>query len=95
MARKALCIGINNDHGTDIGLAGCVNDAHDWCALLAKRGLTVQKLADARVRVVANGCRSGTVTRAVPEAPEADGARPRFMAMATCLPAARKNKVFA
>lgn len=79
MARKALCIGINNDHGTDIDLAGCVNDAHDWCAVLAERGLTVQKLPDARLRLVSNSCRFGIVTGA---APEADGPRPRSMPLA-------------
>lgn len=46
MARKALCIGINNYPGTDLDLRGCVNDAEDWSATLAARGFTVQKLID-------------------------------------------------
>jgi hypothetical protein len=41
MAKRALCIGINDYPGTDSDLAGCVNDAHDWAALLKKRGFTV------------------------------------------------------
>jgi hypothetical protein len=30
MTRRALCIGINNYPGTQMDLAGCVNDANDW-----------------------------------------------------------------
>ena len=30
MAKRALCIGINDYPGTGSDLAGCVNDAHDW-----------------------------------------------------------------
>jgi uncharacterized caspase-like protein len=48
MAKKALCIGINNYPGTDMDLRGCVNDAEDWAATLAARGFTVQKLVDAQ-----------------------------------------------
>lgn len=48
MARRALCIGINNYPGTDMDLAGCVNDANDWAAVLAERGFTVQTLTDAQ-----------------------------------------------
>jgi hypothetical protein len=48
MARKALCIGINNYPGTDLDLRGCVNDAEDWSATLAARGFAVQKLIDAQ-----------------------------------------------
>ena len=47
MARKALCIGINNYPGTDMDLAGCVNDAKDWSAELGARGFTVSQLLDA------------------------------------------------
>ncbi len=32
MATHGLFIGINNYPGTDLDLAGCVNDAHDWQA---------------------------------------------------------------
>ena len=46
MAKLALCIGINNYPGTDMDLAGCVNDANDWAALLASRGFHVDKLLD-------------------------------------------------
>jgi hypothetical protein len=42
----ALCIGINNYPGTDMDLAGCVNDANDWAAELGTRGFSVRKLLD-------------------------------------------------
>ena len=32
MANRALCVGINNYPGTNMDLAGCVNDANDWQA---------------------------------------------------------------
>ncbi|MGB0127773.1 MAG: caspase family protein [Rhodocyclaceae bacterium] len=48
MAKKALCIGINNYPGTDMDLGGCVNDAEDWSAVLAQRGFAVQRLIDAQ-----------------------------------------------
>jgi hypothetical protein len=48
MARKALCIGINNYPGTDLDLRGCVNDGEDWAATLSARGYSVQKLIDAQ-----------------------------------------------
>ncbi|APW47675.1 caspase family protein [Rhodoferax antarcticus] len=38
MAKKALCIGINNYPGTHMDLQGCVNDASDWAAALVGRG---------------------------------------------------------
>ncbi len=47
MSKKALCIGINNYPGTANDLSGCVNDAHDWAALLSKKGFTVNTLLDA------------------------------------------------
>ncbi|MGE5839594.1 MAG: caspase family protein, partial [Deltaproteobacteria bacterium] len=40
MAKRALCIGINDYPGTGSDLAGCVNDANDWAVLLKKRGFT-------------------------------------------------------
>lgn len=46
MKKLALCIGINNYPGTDMDLAGCVNDANDWAAELAQRGFSVAKLLD-------------------------------------------------
>jgi len=46
MAKRALCIGINDYPGTGSDLAGCVNDAKDWEALLQERGFTVTKLLD-------------------------------------------------
>jgi uncharacterized caspase-like protein len=46
MAKRALCIGINNYPGTDMDLAGCVNDANDWAAELEGRGFDVSKLLD-------------------------------------------------
>lgn len=46
MAKKALCIGINDYPGTGSDLSGCVNDANDWKAALEKRGFAVQYLLD-------------------------------------------------
>ena len=46
MARKALCIGINNYPGTGMDLQGCVNDATDWAGVLAERGFKVASLLD-------------------------------------------------
>ena len=46
MAWRALCVGINDYPGTEMDLAGCVNDAHDWEAFLAGRGYTVRRLVD-------------------------------------------------
>ena len=48
MAKKALCIGINDYPGTQNDLAGCVNDAHDWTGELEARGFTVRGMADAQ-----------------------------------------------
>ncbi len=48
MKKNALCIGINNYPGTQMDLAGCVNDANDWAAELSARGFTVSKLLDAQ-----------------------------------------------
>jgi hypothetical protein len=48
MAKKALCIGINNYPGTHMDLNGCVNDANDWAETLATRGFSVSKLLDAQ-----------------------------------------------
>jgi len=42
MAKRAVCIGINDYPGTDSDLAGCVNDARDWAAVLENRGFTVK-----------------------------------------------------
>lgn len=46
MAKRALCIGINDYPGTNSDLAGCVNDANDWAEALTDRGFTVTKLLD-------------------------------------------------
>jgi hypothetical protein len=46
MAKRALCIGINNYPGTHMDLAGCVNDANDWAAELTARGFGVTRLLD-------------------------------------------------
>jgi hypothetical protein len=44
MAKRALCIGINDYPGTSSDLAGCVNDARDWARVLTERGFAVQTL---------------------------------------------------
>ncbi|MGB7539728.1 MAG: caspase family protein [Anaerolineales bacterium] len=46
MAKYALCIGINDYPGTESDLAGCVNDADDWSAELARRGFSTGRLID-------------------------------------------------
>jgi len=46
MAKKALCIGINDYPGTASDLSGCVNDAKDWAAALTARGFAVETLLD-------------------------------------------------
>lgn len=48
MAKKALCIGINNYPGTANDLSGCVNDVHDWASALQGRGFDVQTMLDAQ-----------------------------------------------
>lgn len=48
MAKRALCIGINNYPGTHMDLAGCVNDATAWAAELASRGFAVTQLLDSQ-----------------------------------------------
>ena len=48
MSKQALCIGINDYPGTDGDLAGCVNDAQDWTALLEEKGFSVRNLFDAQ-----------------------------------------------
>ena len=46
MAKRALCVGINDYPGTGSDLRGCVNDARDWEKELADRGYEVQILLD-------------------------------------------------
>lgn len=48
MAKKALCIGINDYPGTGSDLSGCVNDANDWKAALQQRGFDVDMLLDSQ-----------------------------------------------
>ena len=55
MSQRALCVGINDYPGTNMDLAGCVNDARDWQALLEARGYHVDPLHDGeatRARIV-------------------------------------------
>jgi hypothetical protein len=47
MAKRALCIGINDYPGTGSDLAGCVNDANDWAEALAERDFEVAVMLDA------------------------------------------------
>jgi hypothetical protein len=46
MEKRALCVGINDYPGTGNDLAGCVNDANDWAAVLEKGGFAVEKMFD-------------------------------------------------
>jgi len=55
MSNRALCVGINDYPGTNMDLAGCVNDARDWRALLERRAYVVDTLLDreaTRARIV-------------------------------------------
>ena len=46
MARRALCVGINDYPGTSSDLTGCVNDANDWKEVLESRDFEVARLLD-------------------------------------------------
>lgn len=46
MAKRALCVGINDYPGTNSDLSGCVNDANDWVQELKTRGYQVASLLD-------------------------------------------------
>ena len=46
MAKRALCVGINDYPGTGSDLSGCVNDANDWAAELSTRGYEITMLLD-------------------------------------------------
>ena len=48
MAKRAVCVGINDYPGTNMDLNGCVNDAHDWKGVLEARGYAVTLLIDAQ-----------------------------------------------
>lgn len=47
MAKRALCIGINDYPGVENDLSGCVNDAMDWRKTLMARGFEVTLLLNA------------------------------------------------
>jgi hypothetical protein len=46
MAKRALCVGINDYPESNMDLNGCVNDAMDWQSLLQSRGYQVTRLLD-------------------------------------------------
>lgn len=46
MAKRALCIGINDYPGNNNDLRGCVNDVVEWAKVLKARGFQVQTLID-------------------------------------------------
>lgn len=46
MARRALCIGMDDYPGPGGPLSGCVNDSNDWAAELDSRGFAVSTLCD-------------------------------------------------
>jgi metacaspase-1 len=48
MAKRALCIGINDYPGTHSDLRGCVNDASDWQQALERRGFQTRRLLDSQ-----------------------------------------------
>jgi uncharacterized caspase-like protein len=71
MAKKALCIGINNYPGTHMDLQGCVNDAQDWSAALTERGYktalllddqaTKAAMVDAMSKLIASGAKGDSL----------------------------------
>jgi metacaspase-1 len=46
MAKRALCIGINDYPGTQSDLRGSINDASDWQQALERRGFHTRRLLD-------------------------------------------------
>src|SRR5215211_6565486 len=46
MAKRAVCVGINDYPGTNSDLKGCVNDAKDWSDALKSRGYDIKMLLD-------------------------------------------------
>lgn len=50
MAKRALCVGINDYPGTGSDLSGCVNDARDWTEVLKARGYEVTTLLDGQAK---------------------------------------------
>jgi hypothetical protein len=63
--KKAVCIGINNYPGTSNDLAGCVNDAKDWAALLQGYGFETSLILDAQAtRQTVKAALSGLVNSA-------------------------------
>lgn len=61
MAKKALCIGINNYPGTEMDLQGCVNDARDWAEVLSARGYSITTLLDEQATKTAMVAAMGAV----------------------------------
>jgi hypothetical protein len=98
MAKKALCIGINDYPGTQLDLAGCVNDANDWAAALKARGFTVQTMLDGQatkarmvsaISALVNGGQNGdslvvTFSGHGTYAPDASGDEPDGLDEALC-----------
>jgi hypothetical protein len=98
MAKKALCIGINDYPGTRMDLKGCVNDANDWTAALSARGYSVQQLMDAQatkaamvkaIRSLVKGAASGdsviiTYSGHGTYAPDVNGDEPDGLDEALC-----------
>lgn len=75
--------------GYDEGL--CPYDLSTRGALIDDeiRALFAPLHRDARLVLISDSCHSGTVTRAAPAEPDAEGPRPRFMPMGNWLPAAQ------
>ena len=95
MAKKALCIGINNYPGTHMDLQGCVNDAQDWSAVLTARGYKTTLLLDdkatkaARVTAWSSPSRAMAPTSLTKTATRST-ASTRRSAPTTCRPRARR-----
>ena len=69
MAKRALCIGINDYPGTSNDLSGCVNDARDWAAELQARGFEVSALIDAQAT---HAAMTGAIGKLIADAQRGD-----------------------
>jgi uncharacterized caspase-like protein len=84
--------GDDEDDGLDEGL--CPYDIKQGKVLLDDdiHQLFEKRKPGVRVLLISDSCHSGTVIRAVPNDPDADGPRPRFMPMGAWMPEGRLPK---
>jgi hypothetical protein len=83
MAKRALCIGINDYPGTGMDLQGCVNDVADWAGELESRGFAVERLVDAQATKAAM---VDALSRTIGQAQAGDVVVLTFSGHGTCVP---------